>query len=53
MPMALLRDYLVDERAEILDNGIRLTHIGNPTSCPTSCASRCSRCRTSRPRTAA
>ncbi|MDB4965960.1 MAG: undecaprenyl diphosphate synthase [Myxococcales bacterium] len=29
MLMALLRDYLVDERAEILDNGIRLTTIGN------------------------
>ena len=26
MLMALLRDYLVDERAEILDNNIRLTH---------------------------
>src|SRR3954464_6740813 len=29
MLMALLRDYLVDERPEILDNGIRLTTIGN------------------------
>jgi undecaprenyl diphosphate synthase len=29
MLMALLRDYLVDERAEILDNGIRLATIGN------------------------
>src|ERR671925_151908 len=29
MLMALLRDYLVDERAEILDNNIRLTAIGN------------------------
>src|SRR5947207_2659846 len=29
MLMALLRDYLVDERREILDNGIRLTTIGN------------------------
>jgi undecaprenyl diphosphate synthase len=29
MLMALLRDYLVDERSEILDNGIRLTTIGN------------------------
>ncbi len=29
MLMALLRDYLVDERAEILDNDIRLTTIGN------------------------
>ena len=52
MLMALLRDYLVDERAEILDNGIRLTHHRqHRRACPTSCASRCSRCRTSRPRT--
>ena len=29
MLMALLRDYLVDERAEILGNDIRLTTIGN------------------------
>ena len=29
MLMALLRDYLVDERREILDNQIRLTSIGN------------------------
>jgi undecaprenyl diphosphate synthase len=29
MLMALLRDYLVDERSEILENGIRLTTIGN------------------------
>ncbi len=29
MLMALLRDYLVDERSEILDNDIRLTTIGN------------------------
>ena len=29
MLMALLRDYLVDERPEILDNDIRLTTIGN------------------------
>src|ERR1700752_1943335 len=29
MLMALLRDYLVDERAEILDNAIGLPHIGN------------------------
>ena len=29
MLMALLRDYLVDERSEILDNDIRLTSIGN------------------------
>ncbi len=34
MLMALLRDYLVDERAEILDNGIRLTHIGNTERLP-------------------
>ena len=34
MLMALLRDYLVDERAEILDNGIRLTHIGNTDRLP-------------------
>jgi undecaprenyl diphosphate synthase len=26
--MELLRDYLVEERAEIMDNGIRLTSIG-------------------------
>src|ERR1700748_3352716 len=29
MLMALLRDYLVDERSEILDNDIKLTTIGN------------------------
>ena len=29
MLMALLRDYLVDERAEILDNGIRLEALGD------------------------
>jgi len=34
MLMALLRDYLVDERAEILDNNIRLTHIGNTDRLP-------------------
>jgi len=34
MLMALLRDYLVDERAEILDNGIRLTTIGNTERLP-------------------
>src|SRR5438874_8486628 len=34
MLMALLRDYLVDERAEILDNGIRLTSIGNTERLP-------------------
>src|SRR5512146_1989135 len=34
MLMALLRDYLVDERREILDNGIRLTHIGNTERLP-------------------
>ncbi|HXU71320.1 MAG TPA: isoprenyl transferase [Polyangia bacterium] len=34
MLMALLRDYLVDERAEILDNNIRLTHIGNTDKLP-------------------
>src|SRR5262249_42557144 len=34
MLMALLRDYLVDERAEILDNNIRLTSIGNTTRLP-------------------
>src|SRR6185436_5760755 len=32
--MALLRDYLVDERAEILDNNIRLTTIGNVQRLP-------------------
>ena len=34
MLMALLRDYLVDERSEILDNNIRLTHIGNTERLP-------------------
>ena len=34
MLMALLRDYLVDERGEILDNGIRLTTIGNTDRLP-------------------
>jgi undecaprenyl diphosphate synthase len=34
MLMALLRDYLVDERAEILDNSIRLTTIGNTDRLP-------------------
>jgi undecaprenyl diphosphate synthase len=34
MLMALLRDYLVDERAEILENGIRLTTIGNVDRLP-------------------
>src|ERR1700756_3666016 len=34
MLMALLRDYLVDERAEILDNHIRLTTIGNVDRLP-------------------
>jgi undecaprenyl diphosphate synthase len=34
MLMALLRDYLVDERPEILDNGIRLTTIGNTDRLP-------------------
>src|SRR3954469_18791654 len=34
MLMALLRDYLVDERAEILDNDIRLTTIGNTDRLP-------------------
>ncbi len=34
MLMALLRDYLVDERAEILGNGIRLTTIGNVDRLP-------------------
>jgi undecaprenyl diphosphate synthase len=34
MLMALLRDYLVDERPEILDNGIRLTTIGNTDRMP-------------------
>jgi undecaprenyl diphosphate synthase len=34
MLMALLRDYLVDERAEILDNQIRLTTIGDVTRLP-------------------
>jgi undecaprenyl diphosphate synthase len=32
--MELLRDYLVDERAEILDNDIRLTTIGDVTRLP-------------------
>ena len=34
MLMALLRDYLVDERAEILDNQIRLTTIGDVSRLP-------------------
>jgi undecaprenyl diphosphate synthase len=34
MLMALLRDYLVDERPEILGNGIRLTTIGNTERLP-------------------
>src|SRR2546421_6234498 len=34
MLMALLRDYLVDERAEILDNNIRLTTIGKTERLP-------------------
>src|SRR6266542_3382014 len=34
MLMALLRDYLVDERPEILDNNIRLTTIGNTSRLP-------------------
>jgi undecaprenyl diphosphate synthase len=34
MLMALLRDYLVDERSEILDNDIRLTTIGNTERLP-------------------
>jgi undecaprenyl diphosphate synthase len=34
MLMALLRDYLVDERAEILDNDIRLTTIGDVSRLP-------------------
>jgi undecaprenyl diphosphate synthase len=34
MLMALLRDYLVDERQEILGNQIRLTTIGNVTRLP-------------------
>jgi undecaprenyl diphosphate synthase len=34
MLMALLRDYLVDERPEILDNNIRLTTIGDVTRLP-------------------
>src|SRR5947209_19439156 len=34
MLMALLRDYLVDERAEILDNNIRLTTIGDTSRLP-------------------
>src|SRR4051794_15519360 len=34
MLMALLRDYLVDERAEILDNDIRLTSIGEVDRLP-------------------
>src|SRR5437660_3185536 len=34
MLMALLRDYLVDERAEILDNNIRLTSIGDVSRLP-------------------
>jgi undecaprenyl diphosphate synthase len=34
MLMALLRDYLVDERAEILDNQIKLTTIGNVSRLP-------------------
>jgi undecaprenyl diphosphate synthase len=34
MLMALLRDYLVDERREILENDIRLTTIGNVERLP-------------------
>jgi undecaprenyl diphosphate synthase len=34
MLMALLRDYLVDERPEILDNNIRLVTIGNEQRLP-------------------
>jgi undecaprenyl diphosphate synthase len=34
MLMALLRDYLVDERPEILDNNIRLTTIGDTSRLP-------------------
>src|SRR5689334_15522043 len=34
MLMALLRDYLVDERQEILDNDIRLVSIGNQDRLP-------------------
>src|SRR5436305_14943313 len=34
MLMALLRDYLVDERPEILDNNIRLTSIGEVSRLP-------------------
>ena len=34
MLMALLRDYLVDERAEIMGNNIRLTTIGDVTRLP-------------------
>src|SRR6516165_11943049 len=34
MLMALLRDYLVDERPEILDNNIRLTTIGDVMRLP-------------------
>src|ERR1700751_1141108 len=34
MLMALLRDYLVDERAEILDNALRLPHIGTTDRLP-------------------
>src|SRR3954452_4720983 len=34
MLMALLRDYLVDERSEILDNGVRLKTIGNIARLP-------------------
>src|SRR6478735_5531155 len=34
MLMALLRDYLVDERAEILGNNIRLVTIGNVERLP-------------------
>src|SRR5437016_14218337 len=34
MLMALLRDYLVDERSEILDNNIRLTSIGDVSRLP-------------------
>ena len=32
--MELLRDYLVGERAEIMDNGIRLTAIGDVDRLP-------------------
>lgn len=32
--MLLLRDYVIEERAEIMDNGIRLTTIGNTSRLP-------------------